>query len=100
MIMRKLVFPIAALLLIATGYLLAQPTERAGHIVMTPDGKIIQKGGTPEPKQLTIAPDEGALSLRIEGEYQGRIVGTLLVRRNGKWSEVMLGGRNTFAGQR
>ncbi|HKO58844.1 MAG TPA: hypothetical protein VJ276_23455, partial [Thermoanaerobaculia bacterium] len=83
-----------------TGYLLAQP---AGHIVMTPDGKLVQKGGTPAPTPpavLTLGPDEGALSLRVEGEYQGRIVGTLLVKRNGKWSEVILGGGNTFVKNR
>jgi hypothetical protein len=99
--MRKLVFAIAALLLVAAGYLIAQPTEPAGHAVMTPDGKIIIKGAPETPKSLpplpplasgTVVPLDGQLSLRIEGEYQGKVVGTLMVNHNGRWSEVILGG--------
>ncbi|HEV7921114.1 MAG TPA: hypothetical protein VGR02_10040 [Thermoanaerobaculia bacterium] len=43
-----------------------------------------------------MAPPGGALSLRIEGEHQGGVIGTLMVNHNGKWSEVILGGGNTF----
>ena len=98
--MRKLSFVFAALLLVAAGYLLAQEPELK---VFTAPKKqtTLQPAPTVQtvpalPAKATLINDK--LALRVQGTQQGRVVGTLLVLQNGRWTEVMLAPQNILAG--
>lgn len=84
--MRKLSFVFAALLLVAAGYLLAQEPELK---FFTPPKKRAEVQTVPAlPAKATLINDK--LALRVQGTQQGRVVGTLLVLQNGRWTEVVL----------
>lgn len=95
--MRKLSFALAALLLLATGYLFARPADDL-PIFKKPSaqGEGVNPTITARATPGTFVRIGDDMALRIEGEYQGRVVGTLMVRKNGRWSEVILGGNNVL----
>jgi hypothetical protein len=98
--MRKLAFVFAALLLVAAGYLLAE--ERELKVFTAPKKQTtVQPAPTVRivpalPARATLINDQ--LALRVEGKRQGRVVGTLLVLQDGKWTEVVLAPQNMLVG--
>ena len=101
--MRKLSFAFAAILLVAAGYLLAQPTPTT-----EPELRFFtapKQPATTAPKTVTAVPlpprttlINDKLALRVEGKRQGRVVGTLLVLQDGRWTEVQLAPQDMFVG--
>ena len=99
--MRKLSFVFAALLLVAAGYLLAQEPELKVFTAPRKQPTVQQPAPTVQtvpalPARATLINDK--LALRVQGTQQGRVVGTLLVLQNGRWTEVMLAPQNILAG--
>jgi hypothetical protein len=92
-VMRKLTYAACALALLAAGFLLAQsvPVSRTA-MTTTTDGAIVSlQGGSARPVV------NGDVAIRIEGTHDGRVVGTLVVKVDGKWVDVQLASANMRA---
>lgn len=95
--MRKMVVGITVWSLLATAMfaqhrasLPSEPIEK--EIVMVhPDGSSITVGDS---KTLVVLEDVG---LRVDGEHDGRVVGTLVAKVNGEWVPVELTSTNALA---
>lgn len=83
--MRKsLLIAVAAVLLVATGYLIAQTTTATTTFV-------------PPPKPAVKVNDK--LAIKVVGTTrQGRVIGTLMANVNGQWVEVQLAPQDSLAG--
>ena len=98
--MRKVTLSLIALTLLVAGFLLAQVTTAKAvseaprtFSVVTPVGESPAQMRLPQHVQLT----ESDLRLRIEGEHDGRVIGTLMANVNGQWVEVILASKNMRA---
>lgn len=93
--MRKLTTAVAALTLLAAGFVLAQTQPRTIPFFKPP------ADSAPAPREKNL-PDNALqinaeLALRVEGMHDGRAMGTLLMKVNGQWVEVMLTSKNMRA---
>jgi hypothetical protein len=104
--MRKLSFFLAALTLLAAGFVLAQVTS--AKLPSVPDRTktltvITTTDGATETVDMLVSPAERPvtqqLALRIEGTHDGRVYGTLVAQVDGKWVDVQLASFNTRAGR-
>ncbi len=90
--MRKLTTAVAALTLLAAGFVLAQNQPRS-----TPFFKPSAETAAAAPKEQ-LPPGtmriNDTLALRIEGMHDGRAMGTLLTKVKGQWVEVLLTSKN------
>lgn len=94
--MRKITIALVAVLLLTTGYVVAQvttanlPTTTGAKVTLTvPAGTTSVTMARPsEPIPLT------DLGLKIEGEHDGRVYGTLVVKVDGRWVEVQLASKS------
>lgn len=95
--MRKLSFAFVAILLVAAGYLFGQSTTTTAEpelkFFTAPKHRTVVQTAPAQavpalPAQTTLFNDK--LALRVQGTRQGRVVGTLLVNQNGRWTEVVL----------
>ena len=84
--MRKVTIALAALTLLVAGFVLAQVTE-VGAPAVTP--AQVRPG-----QNVQLSRD---LRLRIEGERDGRVIGTLMANVDGQWVEVILASKNMRA---
>ena len=96
--MRKITIALVAVLLLTTGFVLAQvstanlPTTTSKVTVTVPAGTTSVTLAKPnEPIPLT------DLGLKIEGEHDGRVYGTLVVKVDGRWVEVQLASKSVRA---
>lgn len=86
--MRKsLLIAVAAVLLLATGYLIAQTTtaEMPRTITLTQRGQTVKINDQ--------------LALKVVGMHHGRVVGTLVANVDGQWVEVQFAPQNQLVGQ-
>lgn len=85
--MRKFTFLLAALTLLAAGYLLAQATAVTGTKVTA-----IAPNGATQSLALSASPVgiNNNLAVRIESVEDGRLVGRLVAKVEGQWVEVKL----------
>jgi hypothetical protein len=98
--MRKITFALVAVLLLTSGYVLAQVTTANLPSTAPTTSKVtvvVPKGSDPAAaaQALQIKPAEplpisDQLALRIEGEHDGRVYGTLVVKVDGRWVDVQL----------
>jgi hypothetical protein len=84
--MRKLSFLLAALTLLAAGYLLAQTA------VTTTKVTAIAPNGATQAVALSASPVgiNSTLAVRIESVEDGKVVGKLVAKIEGQWVEVKL----------
>ena len=88
--MRKpLLAAFAAVLLVATGYLLAQTTT--ANLPSQPITVV------KPPKNIVKVNDK--LALKVTGMHQGRVVGTLVANVDGQWVEVQLAPQDQLVGR-
>ncbi len=88
--MRKVTLAFAALTLLVAGFVLAQVTA-VGAPAEAPGASLAQV----RPGQnVQISKD---LRLRIEGQHDGRVIGTLMANVDGQWVEVILASKNMRA---
>jgi hypothetical protein len=101
--MRKVTLAVAALTFLVAGFVLAQVSTaqqepRTFHIFpLTPEQEqqaAAMKKPVPQGETMRISED---LGLRIEGRHDGRVVGTLVAKVNGKWVDVYLASSNVRA---
>jgi len=101
--MRKVTLLVAALTLLVSGYVLAQVSTakeepRTLRVFSLSPGQEQQaeamKVQLPQGEPMRISED---LGLRIEGRHDGRVVGTLVAKVNGKWVDVHLASTNIRA---
>lgn len=93
--MRKITFALVGVALLVSGYLLAQALPQGpSRITTTTDGQIVAIQGGDSPAV------NGDVAVRIEGTHDGRVLGTLVVKVNGKWTEVLLASKNMRAARR
>lgn len=64
----------------------------SGKIVTTPDGKIISESTSPE-----VILTGADLGLKVDYSKEGRVVGTLMARVDGRWEPVELSPINALA---
>jgi hypothetical protein len=88
--MRKLTISAAALTLLVAGFVLAQVTATP------PTLKVFTPAQTTAAKSTRDVPLDD-VRLRIEGERDGRVIGTLMVKVNGQWVDVVLASKNMRA---
>jgi hypothetical protein len=87
--MRKVTLAVAALTLLVAGFVLAQVTT-----AKTP---VITMVGENEVKPVENIQLSQNLRLRIEGQHDGRVIGTLMANVDGQWVEVVLASKNMRA---
>lgn len=104
--MRKISIALVALALLTTGYVVAQVTT--ANLPSTPGSvakiTVVTPGGGPAAApSLQLPPAEplpisDQIGLRIEGEHDGRVYGTLVVKVDGRWVDVQLASKVVRAG--
>ncbi|HEY0160055.1 MAG TPA: hypothetical protein VGF28_22400 [Thermoanaerobaculia bacterium] len=95
--MRKVTLAVAALTLLVAGFVLAQ--------VASPDAgkpRDLTLFAVPKSQNGTVTPVGNVqlsqnLRLRVEGQHDGRVIGTLMTNVNGQWVEVILASKNMRA---
>ena len=88
--MRKVTLAVAALTLLVAGFVLAQVTA-VGAPAEVP---VITPAQVRPGQNVQISRD---LRLRIEGQHDGRVIGTLMANVDGHWVEVILASKNMRA---
>jgi hypothetical protein len=99
--MRKLTTALAALTLLAAGFVLAQaqtPAKTETRVV--PFFKAPAEAPRDKNLPTNALQINSELALRVEGMHDGRAMGTLLMKVNGQWVEVMLASKNMRAAVR
>jgi hypothetical protein len=98
--MRKITLVVAALTLLVAGFVLAQVTAippaaetPRDFTVFTAPGKA-PVAQVRQSESIQVSKD---LRLIVEGEHDGRVIGTLMANVDGQWVEVILASKNMRA---
>jgi hypothetical protein len=98
--MRKVTLAVAALTLLVAGFVLAQVTAIPPAAEKPQDFTVFNlpgKAAVAQVRQAESIQISRDLRLVVEGEHDGRVIGTLMANVDGQWVEVILASKNMRA---